>query len=73
MKIARKPGNRWAGIGGYDENGDTDPYRLEFVLRNGETHLHAGRDYVPQRRNAVARQYPEEFREKDYFEICHFK
>ena len=60
-------------IGGYDENGDTDPYRLEFVLRNGETHLHAGRDYVPQRRNAVARQYPEEFREKDYFEICHFK
>ena len=25
------------------------------------------------RRNAVARQYPEEFREKDYFEICHFK
>jgi hypothetical protein len=28
---------------------------------------------VPQRRNAVARQYPEEFREKDYFEICHFK
>ena len=35
--------------------------------------MHAGRDYVPQRRNAVARQYPEEFREKDYFEICHFK
>ena len=60
-------------VGGFDEDGNADPYNLIFVLRCGEKHLLTGRAYKPQRRNAVARLYPEEFRERDLYEIINFK
>lgn len=59
-------------IGGYDEAGNVDPFRIMIVLKSGEKHLLTGRNYVPQRKNAAARNYPLDYTDNGFIEIFNF-
>ena len=45
-------------VGGYDDDGNADPYMITFVYKTGFEDKKNGEDFKPPRRNSASKKLP---------------